>query len=58
MAQQNDPMFTDVMNLLEIEATNAPTAVLPIDIPALREELATLVSTGKCKEAIGESFAT
>ena len=56
MAEQNDPMLTDVMNLLEVESTNAPPAVLPIDIPALREELAILVSTGKCKEAIGVSF--
>jgi len=52
-----DVMLTDVMNLLETEATNAPPAVLPIDIPALREELTTLVCTGKCKEAIGESFS-
>ena len=57
MAEQNDPMLTEVMDILEIEATNAPTAVLPIDIPALREELATLVCTGKCKEAIGVSFS-
>ena len=53
MAEQNDPMLTDVMNLLENESTNAPPAASPINIPALREELAILVSTGKCKEAIG-----
>ena len=57
MAEQNDSVLTDVMNLLETEATNAPPAVLPIDIPALHEELATLVCTGKCKEAIGVSFS-
>ena len=56
MAEQIDPML-EVMNLLEVEPTNAPPAVLPIGIPALREELATLVSTGKCKEAIGVSFS-
>ena len=42
----------EVMNLLEVE----PAAALPApgpDIPALREKLAILVSTGKCKEAIG-----
>ena len=57
MAEQNDPMLTEVMNLLEIESTNAPPAASPINIPALREELAILVSTGKCKEAIGVSFS-
>ena len=44
--------MTEVMNLLEVE----PAAALPApgpDIPALREKLAILVSTGKCKEAIG-----
>ena len=56
MAEQIDPML-EVMNLLEVEPTNAPPAFLPIDIPALREELATLVCTGKCKEAIGVSFS-
>ena len=55
MAEQNDPVLTDVMELLEIEPTNAPAA-LPMagpDIPALREQLAILVCTGKCKETIG-----
>ena len=44
--------MAEVMNLLEAE----PAAALPApgpDIPALREKLAILVSTGKCKEAIG-----
>ena len=52
MAEENDAMMAEVMNLLEAE----PAAALPApgpDIPALREELVILVSTGKCKEAIG-----
>ena len=51
MAEEN-VMTAEVMNLLEAE----PAAALPApgpDIPALREKLAILVSTGKCKEAIG-----
>ena len=55
MAEQIDPML-EVMNLLEIEPTNAPPAASPINIPALHEELAILVSTGKCREAIGVSL--
>ena len=50
MAEEN--VMAEVMNLLEVE----PAAALPApgpDIPALREKLAILVSTGKCKEAIG-----
>ena len=50
MAEEN--AMAEVMNLLEAE----PAAALPApgrDIPALREQLAILVSTGKCKEAIG-----
>ena len=50
MADEN--VMDDVMKLLEAEP--APPVALPaIDIPALREQLAILVSTGKCKEAIG-----
>ena len=52
MAEENDAVMTEVMNLLEAE----PAAALPApgpDIPALGEQLAILVSTGKCKEAIG-----
>ena len=48
MAEEID----EVMNLLEVE----PAAALPEpgpDIPALCENLAILVCTGKCKEAIG-----
>jgi len=40
-----------VMNLLKAETASAATP--GPDIPALREQLAILVSTGKCKEAIG-----
>ena len=47
MAEEN--VMAEVMNLLEAEPAPAAAA----DIPALREQLAILVSTGKCKEAIG-----
>ena len=52
LAEENDPVLAEVMSLLESD----PAAALPSagpDIPALREQLAILVSTGKCKEAIG-----
>ena len=55
MAEKNDPVLKDFMNLLEIESTDAPAA-LPMaapNIPALREQIAILVCTGKCKETIG-----
>ena len=45
----------EVMNLLEVE----PAAALPApgpDIPALRENLAILVSSGRCKDAIGTNL--
>ena len=51
-----EKVMAEVMNLLEAEPAPAalPPALLPAaDIPALREDLAILVSTGKCKEAIG-----
>ena len=50
-----EKVMAEVMNLLEAEPAPAalPTALPAIDIPALREELAILVSTGKCKESIG-----
>ena len=52
MAEEN--VMDEVMKLLEAEP--APSALPPAlrgdDIPALREELAILVCTGKCKEAI------
>ena len=50
MAEEN--VLAEVINMLEAE----PAAALPApgpDIPALREDLAILVSTGKCNEAIG-----
>ena len=49
VAEEN--VMAEVMNLLEAEP--APAALPAADIPALREQLAILVSTGKCKEAIG-----
>ena len=53
MAEEN--VMAEVMNLLEAEPAPAalPAASPAVDIPALREQLAILVSTGKCKEAIG-----
>ena len=56
MAEEN--VMDDVMKLLEAEPAPAalPVALPAIDIPALREQLAILVSTGKCKEAIGVNF--
>ena len=50
MAEQNDPM-AEVMAMLEAEPTSS-LASGP-DIPALREKLAILVCSGKCKETIG-----
>jgi len=55
MAEQTDPVMAEVMALLEVEPANAPAAVS--NIPALREQLAILVSTGKCKEAIGANLS-
>ena len=49
MAEEN--VMEEVMNLLEAEPS--PAAAPGPDIPAHREQLAILVSTGKCKEAIG-----
>ena len=55
-----DLLSTNVMNLLEVEPSSGlEGGVVPAlsapgpDIPALREQLAVLVSTGKAKEAIG-----
>ena len=58
MAEQE---FADVINLLEAEPSSSPadSSLVPSNlvaapnIPALREQLAVLVSTGKSKEAIG-----
>ena len=51
MAEEN--LMDEVMNLLEAEPASSPAAAPGPDIPAHREQLAILVSTGKCKEAIG-----
>ena len=51
MAEEN--VMEEVMNMLEAEPASLPAAVPGPDIPAHREQLAILVSTGKCKEAIG-----
>jgi len=60
MAEQNDPMVDPIMEevnaLLEAEPMNAPVISPTVNIPALREELAILVSTGRCKEAIGTNL--
>ena len=48
--------MVEVMNFLEVE----PAAALPApgpDIPALRENLAILVSSGRCKESIGKELS-
>ena len=50
MAEEN--VMAEVMNLLEAEPAAALLAPGP-DIPALRENLAILVSSGRCKESIG-----
>ena len=55
MAEQIDPVMDEVMALLENEPINAPV-IAAANIPALREELAVLVSTGRCKEAIGTNM--
>ena len=58
MSPEEQVMFSEVMNLLEAEPSSGPaggivpTAPRP-DVPALREQLAVLVSTGKAKDAIG-----
>ena len=56
MAEQIDPVMDEVMSLLENEPINAPFIAPSTNIPALREQLAVLVSTGRCKEAIGASL--
>ena len=56
MAEQNDPMLEEMMALVEKEPINAPYITPTENIPAYREQLAVLVSTGRCKEAIGKSM--
>ena len=53
MAEENDAVMAEVMNLIEVEPASFPVAAPGPNIPALHEQLAILVSTGKCKEAIG-----
>ena len=53
MAEGNDPVMAEAMHLLEAEPPSLPAAAPGPDIPAHREDLAILVSTGKMKEAIG-----
>ena len=59
IAAEEQIAITEAMNLLEAEPSSGPVGVAPDfaapgpDIPALREQLAVLVSTGKAKEAIG-----
>lgn len=50
MAEISEKDIAGVMNMLEVEP--APAASLQPDIPALRKQLAILVSTGRAKEAI------
>ena len=52
MAEKNDPELADAMKMLEVEPARPIEPPSP-DIPTLREQLAILVSAGKCKEAIG-----
>ena len=51
MAEENDAVMAEVMIISEAEPASLPAA--GPGIPVLREQLAILVSTGKCKEAIG-----
>jgi len=63
MAEENLAALAETMKLLEAELEAAPSSGPPggvvqsltagPDIPALREQLAVLVSTGKAKESIG-----
>ena len=53
MAAENDPVMAEVMNMLEAEPASLPAVAPGPDIPALHEQLVILVSTGKCKEAVG-----
>ena len=51
-----DPGMEEVMSLLENEPISGPVILPSVNIPALREQLAVLVSTGRCKEAIGTNL--
>ena len=61
MAIAEDLAMAEVMQLLEAEPSSTPAAAATLvgtgpDIPALREQLAILVSTGKSKEAVGKQL--
>ena len=55
MAEAQDDVMNEVMQMLEATPDTGPASVVPLvnDIPAKREKLAILVSTGKAKDAIG-----
>ena len=52
---EEEKALAEVMSLLEVEPAPAalPAAFPAANTPDFREQLAILVSTGKCKEAIG-----
>ena len=54
MAEEN--AMAEVMNLLEVEPAALALPAPGPDIPALRENLAILVSSGRCKESIGANL--
>jgi len=56
MAEQIDHAINEMIDLLETEPANAPAAAPGPDIPSLREQLAILVSTGRCKKATGANL--
>ena len=56
MAEENEPVMAEMINLLEVGPASSPVAAPGPDIPALCEQLAILVSTGECKEAIGSQL--
>ena len=63
MAEAGDYEMAEVFGMLEAEPSSMPDAGIVgaltqpgPDIPAMREQLAILVSTGKAKEAIGKQL--
>ena len=56
MAEENGAVMAELMSVLEAEPACSPSAAPGLDIPAHCEQLAILVCTGKCKEAIGVSL--
>ena len=45
MAQENDPVMAEVVNLFEVEPASSRAGTPGPDIPALPEQLAIVVST-------------